>query len=214
MIQFVIRPEMRDYLIAHQDDPIDAQAAALGLARSTIKTYRFTLRREGLITTRLPKSRRDTAFVDELCDRLGLGEHPRLLARRVGLSYRALVVRVTDNGHKIRGLRADGGVMTLRDVGMLFGYSHGGSYRAVMGWVDAGLLAALPRQDRGGRAKRGSPWRFTVDALIAFLNNPATWDMWSVERITDPDWREYAVRARNHPAAVALWRGRRRTIPA
>jgi transposase len=80
-------------------------------------------------------------------------------------------------------------VYSGREMAAMFGYApdSAGSYRWLRRLADAGL---------GPAPRRGRHWRVTAEALMAFLESPASHGLIKIKRISDPDWRAYAEQAR------------------
>lgn len=79
-------------------------------------------------------------------------------------------------------------VLSARAVGRVMGTHE----KAARTWIERGFL-------RGRRARVMGPhagWYVERDALYAFVENEATWHLWTPERITDRMLRRYAEQVR------------------
>jgi DNA-binding Lrp family transcriptional regulator len=186
----------RDYLLANPRQPRGEAAAALGVRPQTVTAYRTRLIAAGVLRREdvgLPP--RD--LTDALIARVELGEYLPLIAQSAGLTYEAALSRIHRTGARVGDLY-DETVLSMGDLAAIFGYrSRRRGYDAILGWVRGGYIEALPRRAERGNARSPAPWRFTVDEVYRFLNNPDAWHLFRVGQITDPDWRAYAEDARN-----------------
>lgn len=77
-------------------------------------------------------------------------------------------------------------VRPMREVARLFGVSK----NTVLRWIRDGYLKPV------GQRKKQQALFFTDLILIDFIDNRSTWPLWDAERITDEDWRDYALEQR------------------
>ena len=111
------------------------------------------------------------------------------IARKLGRSQTALYQALAASGLTVRELRSDpyATVRSAHAVAVLFGVWP----QAVQRWLRKGWITA-----RRNKSTSHSLLLITDDALLAFVETRDYWPYWSAERMTDPDWRDTALDAR------------------
>lgn len=93
---------------------------------------------------------------------------------------------------KRHGLRSRTAMlMSSRTVAQRMGVSCA---KTVARWIETGLLRGHRGQQRGPYQQ----WYVTDDDLLRFIDDPATWHVWTPERIADTDLGEHALAVRGH----------------
>lgn len=180
------------------------QAEALGVCYERVVRLRGRLAREGKIDFRQRCHRRPWSTDEDnlLCDMIQEGKSLRAIARKLGRTETAVLIRAKREHGGMTWLKnAWFAPMTLRDVARLFGLSC--SKRAAW-WIQQGWL----RGTRHGR-RRGYTWRVSQGAILDFLVVREVWMAWDPALMTDPDLRAEAVRLRaeagGHWIKLATW---------
>ena len=118
----------------------------------------------------------------DLEDLLAAGATDQAVARRLGRTVTA--VRVARKRYGVPCRRRL--IMTQRGVARLMGIGGG---KTVSRWIQEGGLRSRPGASLGNGRER----YVTREQLLAFLEDPAHWHIWSPERITDPGLRAWAA---------------------
>lgn len=119
--------------------------------------------------------------VDRLTTLIEQGISYTSIARRLGRSRTGVIIKAKRQHTRL--LRVPG-LYTCREVARLLGLSCS---KKVARWIERGWLKAK----NGGEPDRPL-WRIAVVDLWDMLENPTTWMAWQVDRITDPDLRDWA----------------------
>jgi DNA-binding transcriptional MerR regulator len=180
-----INPATQSQLIALADMPIPEQARQLGLTPCTVKTYRSTLIRAGLIR---PRAR--TATPDDIARmrRLaGQGLSLAGIAERIGIS--------TEQCWRVmrrEGIALHGEHWGLRALEQLFDVSR----NVVEQWRDENWLTLIPA--RGETFQKGVAQQASRADLTRFLHVRAAWPSYTPARVADPALRALAEQIRSY----------------
>ena len=180
----------RAHLIAHPEQSPRAAAAVLGLAYTTIKTYRRYLIAEGVLSRQVPRPH-PNPLPGEVIERLTAGESYFSIERHTDAPRRkAFQSRLRRRGLTIRSVAGEARY-SPREVCALFGYArHPPFLRRLQ-------AAGVRLQCDTGKIKRGSRTYISADDLMTFFDDPDNWSLFDLDQITDPDWRDYAQTAQD-----------------
>ncbi len=120
-----------------------------------------------------------------VADGLAEGRTYAQIAKRLGRSTNSVKVYCARNV-KVLAVRP----YSCRTVAELLGL---GCAKTVAKWIERGWLSGARSSVGAGVARR---WIVTEDALLAFLADPAHWQRWDAERITNRELREWATETR------------------
>lgn len=116
-----------------------------------------------------------------------LGRTDETMARQLGCSKNAVQI-----ARKRHGIASRSSVLlSARSVQERMGI---GCSKTVTRWIKAGWL-------KGKRGQHVGPhrmWYVREEALLNFLENPEYWHVWSPERITDIELRQWAIEERGY----------------
>lgn len=202
-------PEEDQFLIdTHSTLKVAEQAARLERPKGSTRQRRSELTRRGLIDPTKRKAARPWTrqehdmLIGWLQDGLGL----RTIANRMpGRTYYAIEGYIERAGLSVIQIRSNNiaQVRTAAETADLFGVPH---WRVVR-WIHYKWLYGrrdLKRARGVRKVKVQKPYyRVTDESLIAFIKDRRYWPAWSVEEMTDPFWREFAVEQR--AAAGGEW---------
>lgn len=201
MITYV-PPRAKAWLLAHPIASAVDAAQALGLKISSVHNYRHRLIKAGLLDRRSMKAK-----LRVVRDEIREGRKVKEIARRLDVHPGTVTWRLARMDTVAYDTRRDQ-VYSGRELAAQFGYApdSGGSYRWLARLQAAGLAPATPGPRRH--------WRITAEQLMAFLENPVSWPLIKIRRITDPDWKTYAEQARAGAFANAKRARRRKAVAA
>lgn len=179
---------------AYADGASVAEIAAW-LGRPSGAAVRTMLRTRGVI---VPERSRQPDWTEE--DDLNLetwfreGKSRAVIARRLGRTETAVRVRLKRVAIRVGFSLVQARPWTMRQLALLMGVDN----KTVTVWCDQGGLrftwgwrtpAVGPE---GPRAHRGRVRLISEQALTDWMEDPNTWHLWRVDRITDEGWREHA----------------------
>lgn len=121
-----------------------------------------------------------------VADMLAAGGTIPQIAKRLKRSTNSVKVYCSRNV-KVREIRP----YSSRAVADLLGVACS---KSVTKWIERGWLKGARSSVGAGVARR---WIVTEDALMAFLSEPAHWQRWEPERITNRELREWAHETRS-----------------
>jgi transposase len=176
------------------------QAAHLGRAPESVEYRRRVLMHRGdLDITQRARNRLWTEDEKALVDvMLQEGASVPQIARKTKRTVEAIYRLASREQTPIDAIRDRRGarVRTAFEVGTFMGVSH----HMVARWISYGLLDAARNNacaKRFSQQRRGAPhYLITDQALMRFVEQRNTWMAWTVDRMTDADWRMYAERLR------------------
>lgn len=193
-------PEQDAYLIAtHGRLSIAEQATALGMPRKRVADRRSRLVRTGRLARadrhlgthpyRTWTDQEDQTVRDMLADGRSLAAIGQVIDR----TPLAITLRLAARGKTVTQLRNPGDTapLSLTAVAALFAVTS----PVVRDWIRYGWLKPT-EPIRRKRHPQGRRILFAVDVLLDFLAHQPTWFLWSAARMTDPDWRDEALRLR------------------
>lgn len=142
-------------------------------------------------------SRRWTESEDMLVETmLQQGSSVVAVAQKTRRTYAGVRTRLVRNGSSIRKERARPAseVRNRGQVAALFGVCPMTAHR----WITLGWLAARRNGawSRRKAVRHDLHYLITDDALMEFIDRRETWVSWDAAKITDADWREYAMEIR------------------
>ena len=204
-------------IVTHRTQTTIQQGQALGLHEKTIRKYRSSLYRAGLLdqaasvyTQRLERSRMQTERVVRL---LRSGQGVTDVMEATGLS-KLFIYELCEAHGGVAALRASSGIISLAAAATLLGMS----FDALRQCVDLGYLIVgrhawnVPGATDGARTRYRKTHtdrsRFCVTRadLYDFLRERYAWPRYSVHTIADPDLKQYA--ALQQRTAGGVWRSR------
>lgn len=121
------------------------------------------------------------------------GRSTATIARIVKRTPQAITQRlIRQRGTTVTHQRNPGAVapLPLTQVAALFGVVH----PVIRRWIIDGMLASVERYRPPNPP--GRPVMVAVETLLDFIAHQPTWFLWDPARITDPDWRDEALRLR------------------
>lgn len=125
--------------------------------------------------------------LDQLHTMIDRGDSYARIARRLGRTYHAVLMRCKTDGIS---LKHHPDLRSATQVAALFGVT----VNMLCNWIARGWLPAR----RDGAGPRHA-WRIGTMDILAFLDNDETWIAWVPSQIADPDLQQYARELRSGP---------------